>query len=102
MTGLRAGDHADVNVRGETYFVLIVVDGATTFVLAFAPRTKESHETVQCSTEWMDTRHRTPKLLCADMAFQSTELQDFCKRFDIQPYCVRVSFTAASAESCGR
>ena len=43
-TGLRADnfgdivfiDHVDVKIRGETYVVLIVVDGATTFVTAFA------------------------------------------------------------------
>ena len=28
-------DHADVKIRGETYSVLIVVDGATSFVTAF-------------------------------------------------------------------
>ena len=68
VTGLRADNfedvvfigHADVNIRGETYYVLIVVDGATTFVTAFGPRTKASHETVQCLTEWMVTCHCTP------------------------------------------
>ena len=53
VTGLRADnfgdivfiDHADVGVRGDTYSVLIVFDGATTFVAACAPRTTESHET---------------------------------------------------------
>ena len=64
-TGLRADinrdivfiDHADVQIRGETYIVLIVIGGATTFVTAFAPRAQESNETIQCLTEWMDTFH---------------------------------------------
>ena len=55
MSGLRAGnfgnigfiDHADVKTRCETYTVFIVVDGATKFVATFAPRTKDSHDTVQ-------------------------------------------------------
>ena len=63
MSGLRADnfgdivciDHADVKIRGETYTVFMIVDGATTFVTAFASRTKDSHETVQCLMEWMDT-----------------------------------------------
>ena len=63
MSGLRADnfgdivfiDHADVKIRRETYTDFIVVDGATTFVTAFASRTKDSHETVQCLMEWMDT-----------------------------------------------
>ena len=82
-TGLRAdnfGDivciyHVDVNISSETYTVRIVVDGATTCVAAFAPRTKDSYETGQFLMEWMDTFHCTPKSLCADMVFQSTELQ---------------------------
>ena len=48
-------DHADVKIRRETYTVFIVADGATTCVTAFAPRTKDSHETVQCLMAWMDT-----------------------------------------------
>ena len=56
------------------------------FVIALAPRTKESHETIQCLTEWMDTCHCTPKILCADMAFQSTELHDLFRRFEITPF----------------
>ena len=89
VTGLRADnfgdivfiDHADVKIRSETYTVFIVVDGATTSVTAFAPRTKESYETVQCLMEWMDTFHCTPQSICADMAFQSTDVQDFFRRF---------------------
>ena len=50
-------DHAGVNIRGETYSILITVDGANAFVTAFTPRTQQSHETVQCLTEWMDTFH---------------------------------------------
>ena len=69
VTGLRADncgdivflDNADVKIRSETYTVLIVVDGATSFVAAFAPRTKDSHETAQCLMEWMDTVHCTPQ-----------------------------------------
>ena len=45
VTGLRADnivdiaciDHAEVKIRGETCSVLIVVDGAATFVTAFCP-----------------------------------------------------------------
>ena len=70
-------DHADVKLRSETYTVFIIVDGATTFVTAFAPRTKYSHATVQCLMEWMVTFHCTPLSACADMAFQSTEVQEF-------------------------
>ena len=52
VSGLRAEkfgdivfiDHADVQIRGETSTVLIVVDGATNCVTAFAQRTKERHE----------------------------------------------------------
>ena len=69
VTGLKADhsgdivfvDHADVNIRGETYSVLIVVDGATTFVTTFAPSPKASHDTIQCLTEWVDTFHCTPE-----------------------------------------
>ena len=54
MTGLRADnfgdiafiDHVDVKIRGETYSALIAVGGATTCVTAFAPSTKDGHETV--------------------------------------------------------
>ena len=96
MTGLRADncgdiaciDHADVKIRGETYSGFIIVDGATAFVIAIAPRTKEIHETVQCLTESMDTCHCTPKILCVDMAIQSTEVQDFFRRFDTKPFSV--------------
>ena len=85
MSGLREDnfgdtvfiDHADAKVRGETYTVCIIVGGATTCVTAFAPRAKDSHETVQCLMEWMDTFHCTPQSICVDMAFQSTEVQDF-------------------------
>ena len=65
-------DHADMQIRSETYTVFIVVDGATTFVTAFAPRTKGSHETVQCLMEWMDTFHCSLQSICVDRAFQST------------------------------
>ena len=45
MTGLWAAnigdivfiDHVDVNIRVDTYYGLINVDGATTFVTAFEP-----------------------------------------------------------------
>ena len=76
MSGLRADnlgyiafiDHADVKIRSETYPDFIVVDGATTFVAALAPRTNDSHETVQCLMEWMDTFHCTPLSIGVDMA----------------------------------
>ena len=92
VSGLRADnfgdivfiDYADVTIRSETYTKSIVFDGATTFVTAFAPRAKDSHETVQCLMEFMDTFHCTPHSICADMAFQSTEVQDFFGRFGIK------------------
>ena len=34
----------------------------------------------------MDTCHCTLKTLCADTAFQSTELQDLCSSFVIEPF----------------
>ena len=93
VTGFRADnfgdivviDHADVQIRSETYTVLIVADGATTFVITCAPRTKDSHETAQCLMEWMDRFHCIPNKLTADMAYQSTELHYFFRRFDIKP-----------------
>ena len=94
-------DHADVRIRSETYTVFIIVDGATTFVTAFAPRTKDSHETVQCLLAWMDTFHCTPLSVCADMAFQSTEVQDFFRRLSIKPFCHRSLYTMAKpSRSC--
>ena len=66
-------DHADAKIRRETYTVFIIVDGATTFFTAFAPRTKDSHDNVQCLMEWMDTFHCTPLFVCADMAFFSIQ-----------------------------
>ena len=75
-----------VKVRSETYTVFIIVDGATKFVTAFALRTKDSHDTVQCLMEWMDTLHCTPLSVCADMAFQSSEVQDICRRLNIKPF----------------
>ena len=66
--------------------MFIIVDGATTFVTAFAPRTKDSHDTVQCLMEWMDTFHCTPLSVCADMAFQSSEVQDLFRRLNIRPF----------------
>ena len=92
VTGLRADnsgdivciDHADVKIQSETYTVFIVVDGSTTFVTAFAPRTKDSHETVQCLMALMDSFHCTPQSICADMALQSTEVQDVFRRFGIK------------------
>ena len=57
-----------MKTRSETYTVLIVVDGATTFVTVL---------------EWVDTFHCTPQNICADMAFQSTEVQDSFRRFGI-------------------
>ena len=77
VEGIAVIDHSDVNIRGEAYSVLIFVDGATTFVTALSPSTNASHEMVQCLTEWMDTFDCAPQPLCADMSFQSTELQDF-------------------------
>ena len=82
--GLICIDHANVQSRSETYTVFIIVDGATTFVTAFAPRTKASHETFQCLMYWMDTLHCTPLSVCADMAFQSTEDQYFFRRLNIK------------------
>ncbi len=79
-------DHADVKIRSETYTVFIIVDGATTFVTAFAPRTQDSHDTVQCLIEWMDTFHCTPLSVCADLAFQSSEVQDLFRRLNIRPF----------------
>ena len=70
-------------MQSETYTVFIVADGATTLVTAFAPRTKASHEPVQCLMELMDTFHCTPQSNCANKAFQSTEDQDFFRRFGI-------------------
>jgi hypothetical protein len=67
-------DHADVRFRSETYIVCIVVDGAATCLTAFDPRTKDSHETVQCLMAWMNTCHCTPQSICADMAFHSTKV----------------------------
>ena len=32
----------------------------------------------------MDTFHCTPRTLCVDAAFQSTDLQEFFRRFDIK------------------
>ena len=72
-------------MRSETYTVPIVVDGAKSFVTAFAPTTKDSHETVQCLMEWMDTFHCTPQSVCADMAFQSTEVQYVFRCFGMKP-----------------
>ena len=77
-------DHADVKVKRETYTVFIIVDGATTFVTASAPRTIDSHDTVQCLMECMDTFHCTPLSVCADMAFQSTEDQYLFRRLSIK------------------
>ena len=37
-------DHVDVKILVDTYIVLIVVDGATTFLAAFAPRAKDNNE----------------------------------------------------------
>ena len=68
---------------GVKHIVFIIVDGATTFVTAFAPRAKYSHEAVQCLMECMDTFHCTPLSVCADMAFQSAEVQDFFRRLNI-------------------
>ena len=70
----------------KTYTVFIIVDGATTFVTAFAPRTKDRHDTVQCLMEWMDTFHCTPLSVCADMAFQSNEVQYLFRRLNIRPF----------------
>ena len=89
MSGVRADnfgdivfiDHADVQIRSETYTVFIIADGASTFVTTFALRTKDSHDTVQCLMECMGTFHCTPQSICADMAFQSTEVQYFARRF---------------------
>ena len=94
ISGLRADsfgdlifiDHTDVKIRSETYTVFIIVDGATTFVTAFAPRTEDSHDTVQCLMEWMDTFHCTPLSGCADMAFQSNEVQYLFHRLNIRPF----------------
>ena len=94
VTGLQADnfgdivfiDHADVKIRSETYTVLIVVDGATTFVTAFAPITKYSNEAVQCLMACMDTFHCTPQSVCADMDFQSIEIPYFFRRFGIKPF----------------
>ena len=85
MSGFRADnfgdivfiDHADVKIRCEIYTVFIVVEGATTFVTAFAPRANDIHETVQCLMNWMDTFHCIPQSICADMDFQSTKVQNF-------------------------
>ena len=33
----------------------------------------------------MDTFHCTPHIICADLAFQSTEVQDFFRRVGINP-----------------
>ena len=92
VSGLRAdifGDiafiyHGDVKIRSETYTVFILVDGATMLVTALAPRTKDSHETVQCLMELTDTFHCTPQSICSDIACQSPEVQDFFRRFGIK------------------
>ena len=65
--------------------MFVIVDDATTFVTAFAPRTKCSHDTVQCLIEWMDNLVCAPLSVCADMAFQSSEVQDIVRRLNIKP-----------------
>ena len=52
----------------------------------FGPRTQESHDTVQCLMEWMDTFHCTPLSVCADMAFQSSEVPDLFRCLNIRPF----------------
>ena len=74
-------DHAEDKIRSETYTVFIVVDGAITFVTAFEQIAQDGHETVQCLMAWMDTFQCTPQSMCADMAFQSTEVQECLPSF---------------------
>ena len=71
-------------VKHTLCLLLLMVQ--TSFVTAFAPRTKDSHDTVQCLMEWMDTFHCTPLSVCADMAFQSNEVQDLFRRLNIRPF----------------
>ena len=68
-------DDAYVKIRSATYTVFIIVDGTTTFVTAFAPRTKDSRETIQCLMEWMGTFHCAPLSVCADMVFSPLKFE---------------------------
>ena len=102
MPGLRAANFGDIVVHRpccckhrRIFYVLIVVDGATTFVTAFAPSTKASHETIQCLIEWMDTFHCTPKTLCADMAVQLFELHEFYRKVWYPTFLDRTLYTLA-------
>ena len=82
----------------------MVVDGATTFVTAFDPRTKESHETGQCLLEWMDTFHCAPNNICVDMDFRSTDVQDIFDVLALNLVFHRTLYTMAessrSSSSC--
>ena len=42
--------------------------------------------TVKCLMDWMDTYHCTTHIICADVDFQSTEVQDFFRHFGIKPF----------------
>ena len=66
--------------------MFIIVDGSTTLVTAFAPRTQYSHDTVKCLMGWMDTFHCAPLSVCADMAFQSSEVPDLFRRLNIKQF----------------
>ena len=65
-------DHADMKIGSHTINSLIALDGATTLISSYAPRTREACEVFQCLTEWMDTYPCTPATLCADMVFNPT------------------------------
>merc|ERR1712197_293527 len=78
-------DHAEVNLFGATYHVLLIVDAASSFLAAYAQLSLDAGETIDQFREWMETYHCAPTAVCADMAFATKPFADFFRHHGIRP-----------------
>merc|ERR1712197_119488 len=78
-------DHAEVNLFGATYHVLLIVDAASSFLAAYAQMSLDASETLDQFREWMETYQCTPTAVCADMAFTTKPFADFFRHHGIRP-----------------
>ena len=77
-------DYGSTKNGDQTFGFLIILDGATLHLTAFAWMSTSPSEALSKLQEWMDTLQMNPKAICADMAFHHPdEMQTFYRMRNI-------------------
>ncbi len=92
VSGLRANnfgdlvfvDHLQLSHKGEAWFVLVVLDGATNMLWAAPQRSKSNAETLEHLRDWMDNNQCVPTCVVADMAFANGDMDRFYRHWNIR------------------